>query len=259
MKLPITVLVVLLGISFTAAAADDVGGTDIWLGLSLMDFQYKEFSDQGALLDREDGPVLGGRLGLSAWHREMTLTAEFTYQAGLADYDGQLQDGTPHRTQTREQFYDASLAIGRQISAGTRLSLGGGYHQWDRDIQPAGSVGGLFERYSWWYLLGEVDQRLWQSGTHGVHINFRLIYPVNPTMRVNITGNPVVLSLGEQVGFRLQLPWRQRMDGGQQLEVSPYFEYWDLGASPAVISDGWIISEPRSETRNLGITLSLGF
>jgi len=246
-------------ISTLAAASDGQGARQIWLGLSVMDFQYKEFSDQGELLDREDGPVPGVRLGLSSQYGSLLIGAEFTYQAGRVDYDGQLQDGTPHKTRTDETFIDASLTLGRYVGPRSKVHLGAGFHQWGRDIQPSGDVSGLFERYAWIYVLLGGEQLLWQNGKHQLSLNAQMTYPVNPTMTLNVAGaGDVSLALGSQPGFRLLVPWRIRLASGRQLEVAPYYEYWQLGRSQGIRAGGWIIYEPRSETGNLGITLSIG-
>jgi len=68
----------------------------------------------------------------------------------------------------------------------------------------------------------------------------------------------VSLSLGSQPGFRRPLPWRMRQGSGRWLEVTPYYEYWQLGRSSDVRAGRWVLYEPRSETGNLGITLSVG-
>ena len=242
-----------------AAAGDEWPASQTWLGLSMMDFQYKEFSDQGELLNREDGLVPGLRFALASSAGNLLIGLEVSYQTGSVDYDGQLQNGTPHKTRTDETFIDASFTLGRQVHARSKIHLGAGYHQWDRDIQPSGRGSGLFERYAWIYVLLGGEQLLWKNGKHQLSLNAQATYPVNPTMTLNFTGSGnVSLDLGSQPGFRLQAPWRIRLASGRQLEVTPYYEYWQLGRSPDVRVGAWIVHEPRSETGNLGITLSLG-
>ncbi len=242
-----------------AMAADGQSSSQVWLGLSVTDFQYKEFSDLDELLNREDGPVPGLRFAVASSAGSLLIGLEATYQTGSVDYDGQLQNGTPHKTRTDETFIDVSFSLGRQFGMWSEVYLGGGYHQWDRDIQPSGRVSGLFERYTWIYVLLGGEQLLWQNGKHRLSLNAQMTYPINPTMALNIAGSgDVSLDLGSQPGFRLQAPWRKRLASGLQLEVAPYYEYWQLGRSPDVRVGTWIIHEPRSETGNLGITLSLG-
>jgi len=260
MKL-ITVLTACLALVALPVAADNAANADqAWLGLSLMDFQYKEFSDRGVLLDREDGPVPGIRLSGFAHRGGLLVGIEGSYLSGRVDYDGQLQDGRPHRTRTDETFVDVRLHLGRQLTPASKVYLGGGFRLWDRDILPSGGVAGLFERYTWLFLLAGGEQLLWQGGGHRFSLDAQLTYPLNPTMALNLDGSgEVTLDLGSRPGLRLVAPWRLRLASGRRLEVAPFYEYWQLGRSPDVTVGYLVIHEPRSETSNFGVTLSLGF
>lgn len=243
-----------------AASSDQQHASQLWLGLSVMDFQYKEYSDQGDLLDREDGPIPGLRMGLNFQQGDLLFNIDATTHAGTVDYDGQTQNGTPHKTLTHESIRELTASLGRRLGETGVLYVGAGYRQWDRDIQPSGGVSGLFERYTWPYAMLGGELRVWGSAKHRLALNGRITYPINPEMLIRLTGiGDVSLSLGAQAGFRLTAPWLIRLDSGQQLQIAPYYAYWRMGRSPDVRAGGYIIFEPRSETDNLGLTVSLGF
>jgi hypothetical protein len=77
--------------------------------------------------------------------------------------------------------------------------------------------------------------------------------------------DPMTLDLAEKWGLRLALPWKLSTQQNYSITVEPYFVLWDIGRSntqEATINgagSGNTFVEPRSETRNLGVSVYLKF
>jgi hypothetical protein len=250
------------------------------LGISALDFGYKEFDDRGALLDREDGAVPGIVAGLT---RELDSTAiggDLSYHSGDVAYDGQTNLGAPHKTRTDEKFVDARLHVGHWLPTqnGLRSKLYGGigYHRWKRDIRATSTVSGISETYDWWYGFLGINGSWRASPRSSFGADLKLTHTIDPKITVDFadsfvgqasngsgTGlDDVRLDLGGKFGFILSLAWRYDLSRGRGLLVEPYYERWDLGRSETVpLTQGGIVVgrvfEPKSETRNLGLNLSL--
>ncbi len=243
------------------------------IGLGQLRFGYKEFADDGDLLDREDGLISGVAAGVSRRHGDWTFAVEGAYHAGDVTYDGQTNTGIPVRSRTDEDIVDLALRADRpgRTSGGRGYAFYGGigYHFWGRDIRPtrtpAGQpVGGLFEAYTWWLgfvggriALIESSRSLWQ-------VDLRLLRMVSAKIDVDFNGvyDDATLDLGERFGVRITFPWRYALDGRTDLVVEPYAEGWDIGrsATESLMRNGGVVGavyEPRSETRNHGLTVAI--
>ncbi len=249
-------------------AADKAGSLNASIGLASQDFGYKEFSDDGRLLNREDG-WLPGISGALLWQSDQYfLNVSFTYLKGNVVYKGQTQSGAPHKTKTNEQIVDISVSLGIldviQLVKPSALYFGLGFREWQRDILPTNAVLGLFETYYWYYgfiggrvqLLGKEKWAVWLDG--------RFTRPINPIMNICLLNYDCAdLSLGVNLSGRVSLPIYYQLRANSKLIVEPYFESWDFGRSPNEtltingMPVGATIYEPRSETRNIGITISI--
>ena len=251
-----------------AFAANKPVSQNISLGLALQDFGYKEFNDQNNLLDREDGWIPGISGAYTQQTDKYILDMTLTYLNGDVVYDGQTQGGTPHKTHTNEKIIDTSISLGFldaiKLPKPSVLYIGLGFREWQRDILPKGTVLGLFETYHWYYgfiggrieLLKKENLSLWLDG--------RFTRPINPIMRVCLSGFDCAnLNLGVNTSGRVSLPIHYRLHPNNSLILEPYFESWDFGRSPGEeltingTPTGAVILEPRSETRNIGITISI--
>ena len=257
--------------SFTisAFAADRPVSQSFSLGLALQDFGYKEFSNQNTLLDREDGWIPGISGAYSQQTDKYSLDIGLTYLKGKVVYDGQTQGGTPHKTHTNEQIIDVSISLGfrdviKNLPKPSVLYFGLGYREWQRDILPTNNVLGLFEIYSWHYgfIGGKVE--LFDEDKFTVWLDGRLTRPINPTMNICLSGYDCAdLDLGVNTSGRVSVPIHYQLYPNNKLIFEPYFESWDFGRSPAKAltingtPTGAFILEPRSETRNIGITISI--
>lgn len=258
----------LLGILLPAVAYAESTHADLLLGISVQDFGYKEFSDQNTLFDREDGWISGISGSFSQQTDKYFLDVGFTYLKGDVVYDGQTQSGLPHKTQTNEQIIDTTISLGIldaiNLARPSSLYFGFGFREWQRNILSTNNVRGLFETYSWYYGFVGGKVELLSKDKLSVWLDGRLTRPINPTMEVCYSNFDCAdLSLGVNTSGRVSLPIHYRINTNSKLVVEPYFESWDFGRSPnqtLTINGapaGGFIYEPRSETRNGGISISV--
>ncbi len=248
-------------------------GSEIEIGASVLNFGYKEFSDSGKLLDREDANIPGTTLRLSHSRKPFLFAGEVSYYGGDVVYDGQTNTGIPITTRTGEKIVDMAVRAEYWLATpggfNYALYAGAGYRRWERDIRPtrtaAGApVGGLFEIYEWWFGLLGVKLTLGEWPRARWLLDARVVRPVNPSITVDSHGqhDKVGLDLGERWGWRLALPWRYSVSQTASLTVEPFVESFELGRSATVpLTDNGTpvgtIDEPRSETRNYGLAISV--
>jgi len=248
-------------------------GSEIEIGAAVLNFGYKEFSESGKLLDREDGNIPGAMLRFSHPRKPFLFAGEVSYYGGDVVYDGQTNTGIPITTRTGERIVDTAVRAEywEATPAGFNYALyaGAGYRRWERDIRPtrtaAGApVSGLFEIYQWWFGLLGAKLTLSESPQARWLLDARVVRPVNPSITVDSPGqyDSVRLGLGERWGWRLALPWRYGMSQAAGLTVEPFVESFEIGRSATVtaIKNGTpvgTVTEPRSETRNYGLAISV--
>lgn len=250
------------------AASSGNDSLTLWLGGSVLDFGYKEFTPDGDVSNREDGLLPGVRLGLEYyWEKNQRLTLDLTHHDGVADYDGQTQSGTPLTTLTDEAITHLNFTLGGMADAFDDASAywGLGYRQWQRNIRSRGSVQGLLETYMWPYVLLGLQGGVWRGGRSHLVLDGRLLYPVSPKIRIESDSfDTVTLRQKSTPGLRLALPWRTY---GRRLhvEIEAALEIWRVTRSAAkeiTINGqptGYVVYEPSSTTIQPGITLSVGF
>lgn len=248
--------------------------TEVHASLALLDFDYKEFSESGVLLDREHGLLPGFLIELAQTAGDWRLSGSWRAFSGSVDHDGRTNLGTPISTETDQRIDSLSLQIARELEiAGWRLApyAGYAYHRWQRDIRPTQTAGGapvngLFETYSWRTAELGALVRLSPWGRFEGAIDFRAFRILDPEVKVRFsTGfDDARLALGEKSGGRLAFIGVYPLDDRLRLRVEVYGERWSFGRSAPqpLTSDGVTVgsvTEPRSETRNHGITLGLVF
>lgn len=247
-------------------------GTEVHAGLGLLDFGYKEFSESGALLDREDGVLPGIVVEVARRAGDWRLSGNWRFFSGSAGYDGSTNLGAPVSTETDERLQSLSLRLARRLHLGAWPLVpyvGYGYYQWRRDIRPTRTaanapVSGLFEVYTWKSAeLGVLAQVLsWNRFEGGLDV--RVFRVLDPEVKVRFaTGaDEVRLALGERAGARLGFAGAYPLGAQLSLRLELYHERWSFGRSSSqpLTSGGAVIGsvvEPRSETRNSALTLGL--
>ena len=248
-------------------------GSELTISAALKHFDYQEFSDNGKLLDREEGYIPGLAFGLSESVNRWVLAGDIGYHNGDTAYSGYTNSGIPITTTTRQNIVDIAMRAEYWLSGSKgrsyALYLGTGYHQWQRNILPtttaSGSpVSGLFETYAWWTGFAGIKTELFDSAYGLCMMDIRLLQTLNPTIDVNFNGtyDRANLALGERWGVRLALPWRYPLNRLSGLQIEPYYEYHEFGRSTTapLTSNGSVVGtvfEPFSQTFNYGLLLGV--
>lgn len=243
-----------------------VGGN---IGLSVMQFDYREFKDDGSQFNRENGVLPGILLGLTYSGNDWRVAGNLSHHQDNVGYEGQTQVGTSIRTSTNESLTDLAIEFSKQVSVSEsqnfNLCGGIGYRLWKRDIQSTVSATGLFETYRWPYTYVGLQYPLWQETTWGnLTIDARLSHTYRPAIDIDFKGlyDSSQLDLGSKRGFRVALPFSIPQTDGYQLNIVPFWEAWEFGHSSSknLAQNGIVVGtvkEPRSETKVYGIAVSL--
>ena len=247
-------------------------GIELTLAPAILDFGYKEYADHGALLNREDGPLPGLVIELARRFGAWRLSGEARVFSGTADHVGQTNLGVPITTKTDERLRGLTLRIAREVTF-SRWQIapyaGYGYQEWNRDIQSTrtssgAAVSGLSEAYTW--KLAELGALLSvrASGRFTTGVDVRVFRVLDPELRVRFASgfDDARLLLGEKSGRRLGLTGNYLLHQRMRVRFDFYEERWAFGRSNSepLTSGGTIIGsvvEPRSETRNTGVTVGL--
>lgn len=241
-------------------------------GVALMDFDYVEYDDNNVFLDGESGLIPG--LVLKRKQNGQNTYTEFVAQffTSTIDYDGQTQAGIPAKTKSDATIINLHFKVGMPASPADNDGpyVGLGYRYWERNIRPGqdifgNPVSGLLEEYSWFYALLGYSASFKVSKKVNMGFDIRLTQMLNAKMDIDFLGlgglDNTQVNLGKESGLRFTIPIEVKMKK-QTLFVSPYYEIIDIGKSNVVrLTQGgvptiFVIWEPRSETRNVGIELT---
>jgi hypothetical protein len=266
-------LLALLGESTGLAhAQEQPAHWEVQAKLSVMNFRYEEFGDDGGVLDRETGVLPGVVAGLSRIAGPWRIHGEFSVHQGEADYSGQTTGsipGIPVSTQTSERIVDAHARIERWNSPDGRwraaVYAGLGYRGWNRDISPSRTGSGL-------YVLGATEYYETGYGMLGAKaatgpensqwmLDLRVLHTIEPKVHVaaGSFGDALTLSLGARTSGAIALGWRTRRATGTVLGAEAFVEQWKFGRSAPAIQTrggaptGFVVYEPESETRSYGL------
>ena len=237
------------------------------LGVGLLHFEFEEFDSQDRRLVKESGWLPGLEAHFNVTGQRATLSIDLGYYSGDVDYDGQTSAGVPIDSTTDADILDIALEAAYPLPLGLppRVSLyaGGGYRNWDRNIQSVGVVSGLDETYRWWRAEAGVKLQL-ARGASAWQLEAGLTRTVNPQVEVDFGAafDAVTLDLGERWGWRTAAGWSHRVAPQLTAGVDVFYASWDLGQSgvETLTSNGVAagsVFQPRSESRNYGAVLSL--
>jgi hypothetical protein len=245
----------------------------ITIGPSLLSFRYQEFNQDDQLINKETGILAGVSGGIGYTRSKWQAQLAGSYHTGTVDYDGQSQAGTPLKSRSDANILDGYAILRRQLKVNTRpLALYGGfgYHYWRRNIRPTTigtgqTINGLLEFYDWTYWLFGINTQVLQSNADELTFDLRFMRMQDSNLEVDFMGlndfDNAHLNLGEAWGSRVSLSWQKRTGSGSFLIVEPYIELIDINRSApvhATINDNpttSTITEPRSETHNVGLKL----
>ncbi len=240
---------------------------------SLLDFNYREYSDQGNLLDKESGILPGLIFGMGKNQGQWRFAGKLSCHAGDATYSGQTNGGVPISTVTKQLITDMELRVeysfSNDASIFKELYLGVAQHYWKRDIQPTHTANGapvlgLLERYQWRQLNIGANTMLLSTERSRWLLDVRLMRVVNPQVTVFYSGlyDDARLALGAHWGTRVSLPWSYSLGQSTTLRVEPYVESYKLGRSATVtLTNQGVpvgnVFEPNSVSNNFGLLVGV--
>lgn len=255
------------------AYAQEQDGLRLLLGSDLQRFDYSEYSDQGELLDRENGFLPGVLLGVGRDQGPWQIAGQVSLHTGGVTYTGQTNGGVPITTTTEQQISNVELRAGYQFRQTQQvrqiLYFGAANHFWRRNIQPTSTssgmpVRGLLETYRWWQAFLGIKMLSNKTSSFDWGLDVRLTRIIAPRIEIDYSGlydNPQ-LKLGEHWGGRVALPMTYSMTSSTALVLEPYLEKYKLGRSSSapLTRQGVIMGtvfEPDSSSSNYGVVLGI--
>jgi len=238
------------------------------LAISLMNFSYKEVTDKGDFLDREDGLLPGITISSVRPVYRLLMTGELSIYANDIKYDGQTQppSSVPVESRTDTYIYDFSLSITHLLEGKNlipeRIYYGMGYRHWDRDIRngetSSGSkVLGIHEVYRLPYILLGSRWDVVKSSQFNLSLDLRLNRTVSAEMYLDLYEG-TTFDLGERFNGRISLIFASHASKGKNYYVEPFYEFWQIGKSD--VENNSVLGpvyEPKSTTNNLGLNVGI--
>lgn len=248
----------------TALSAAD---TQFIISPALLHFDYTEFSTSDKVLDRETGWLPGVEARLNhALPSDWSIALYTSYYQGTVNYDGQTQSGTPHTTDTGTNFFRLGAQLEKIILENTSLFISAQSHQWERDIQDSNNISGITESYDWLEYSAGINYRLNINNKDSLELTAGLLITRNAEIYVDLSRvnlGTTTLDIGDGTGGRLKLDWYRQHSEPMQYGLGLFFEAWDFGRSNTRATEGGSnivnVTEPRSETRNIGLTFNLKY
>lgn len=239
---------------------------------NIMNFDYKEYSPSGKLLDSENSSNLMGFtaaysnnfFGNNITSNKTALFVKASLYGGNTKYVGSaLGSNNAYGTivsTTQDQLFNGKIGI-RQYNNFNFISfysqLGVGYRYWDRKISNQED-----EKYKWAYLnvkIGVIKHFFYTSNSIGITASYNKA--LSPKLKANIRGvTNSTFNLGNTYGYSFSVPYTYAFDNGLNglaINVSYTYQRWHISRSNTIGQ----LEEPRSTTiQNIGkIGLSYSF
>ena len=260
-------LVALIGASLlcsTAQAAEASGGFDLYVGASLLRFDFREVADTGEQLVRELGVLPGVIGGFGQAIGRWRWSAELSYHSGAVDYDGQTQAGAMFATTTDAVVSMIRARALHQLDQDGRFAagLGLGYRQWQRHIGGRANVSGLDERFEAGDVSFDARLSVLRSDAATVDVDLRFAWPIRPQVKIGFSGlyDTRTLMLGPRLATRVSVPVSWTAGPHSRIVVEPSFEAWGFGrsATETLYRDGvpaGVVYQPQGKGYNLELRL----
>lgn len=248
-------------------------------GVGIINFDYAEYDTDNRFLDGETGLIPGLIIKRKQYHQQLFNDMVLQLHGNIIEYDGETQDGVPAQTDSSAIIFDGHYKLGGRFFGNQEFYLGMGYRYWYRHIHngydnTGRPIAGLLEHYKWFYWLAGYAADYRVSETVSVGYDFRFTKMFSATMDIDHLGfrnyDDKTVNLGNRAGAKISVPVRIKTTKNNYI-IAPYFEYIDIGRSNSVIAtqnggipvpgtdcgglptDRCLLTEPRSETRNVGI------
>ncbi len=241
--------------------------TTLTLSPSLLYFDYTEFSTNNEVLDNELGWLPGLEFKFShllAADYSFDINSAFYY--GSVDYTGKTQSGAAHVTQTDSRFLRLGARINKAVNKKIKIFSGLQLHQWNRDIQDKNNISGIDETYEWQEYSVGLSADIFKYNNHIFNADIAYLLIRNAVMeadfsRINL--GAAKLDLGNATGSRLNFNWTKMAENNLHYGLSLFVELWQFARSNSKLTQGGsssvVITEPRSETQNIGIQLNINY
>jgi len=238
--------------------------TSIQLETSIKNFHYTEYAEDNSILNRESGsvPGLGAKFNHSLSFVEFEINADV--YAGLIDYDGQTQGGTPYKTQTDTVISDIGLLARFQLVPQQHfITVSYGNDLWRRDILPNNGILGLYETYRWSTMKMGYEYRQ-RSGSHLIIFATEYLQHSNSEMKINFDGiNPATIPLKDAAGWQGRIGYVYEFYNKWLLSIQYQYQQWSSERSENVLIDSQfgqvLIHEPRSKTLSDNFKIYLNY
>jgi hypothetical protein len=190
--------------------------------------------------------------------------ASYAGTRGNTNYDGFLQNiitgvTTPYKNITKNTFKNTEIVYGIPVSAEKNqfVYTGYGYRSWDRDSQ---GPYGYLEKYSWGYIpIGyRYEYKINDKWNGAIDAAAKIM--VSGKMSTYSNGGTVIASgnhftLGNTPGFRIELPFTEKLDSRWSLMIKLWYEYSGIKQSNLV--NGYV--EPSSTAIQYGIDIGASY
>lgn len=242
------------------------------LSPSLIHFDYTEFSKSDKVLDRELGwlPGLEAKLDFAVTTKWI-IAFNTSYHQGEVNYVGQTQStlsnpAMPHNTDTRTNLLRLGAKIEKVVYKNINVFISAQSHRWHRDIQDNNNISGIAETYKWMeYSIG-LNSNFHFNKNDVLNLEAGFLITRNGTIDVDLSRvdyGSTKLNLGDSAGIRLKLFWRKQYKENIHYGPGLFFESWEFGRSNTKQTQGGssstFVTEPRSETRNIGLTFNVEY
>ncbi len=233
------------------------------LGIDIQSWDYREFSD-GAELMRDYGTLIGAyfdwRSNFASNQWQWQLYAD--YLTAMTQYDGQLQDGTPYSSDSKNKIFTTLLRFERFTGPVWSTIWGVGYRHLRNEELPD-EPADYSRSIDYLYLpLGFAWYAQWG---HQMNVRCELIYNLflsgsvqTELSQVGYAGD-IKNFQGKGYGLHLELKmWEQRWS------FTFYYDYWsveDSESDSVYGSDGKLYTfiEPENTTKSLGLKVGITF
>lgn len=230
---------------------------------------YWFFYDEPSLSVDDKGVMYGARLAFTQRKERVPLVtrAEGRYAIGRVDYDGSLQDGTPHTTSGTDWTFEGQVAFGYDIMPGkTTVTpfVGVGYRYLLDNLESANAYERSIE-----YLYSPIGIEIvapfgesWTWGMKGEYDLFWRGWVDSHLEDVNPSFNTVQNIQDSGFGARVALFLRRTINQKRTLSIEPFIRFWDIDDSntaPLTFSGVLIGSgvEPANQTIESGLQVSI--
>lgn len=238
------------------------------LGLSAATFDYREDLPSPAK-SRETGWIpyleLGGRWTPASWGGSafsLDWTSTYNTQTTYLGTDFNTHQGVTDRDS--HTFHRLEGVFEIAATETTTVYFGLSYDRWDRFLAYGT---GYREIYEWWTLPVGIRFPIVSHRGSWWLLDLAIRPMVSGSMRAIFSetfpdGDDSNLTLGNEIGWRIRLPYEFYGDGWR-FDIGPWFETYRFGQSPAVYNStpgiAGYVREPASQTVKTGLTAQMIF